>query len=52
VQRILAAAREPKRLWIVKAADHRFSDTLTEFDLRLLEALDWIAGQPEQQETR
>jgi hypothetical protein len=45
VQRVIAAAREPKRLWIVKASDHRFSDNLPEFDLRLLEAIDWIASQ-------
>lgn len=44
-QRVMAAAREPKRLWIVKASDHRFSDNLREFDQRLLEALDWIKQQ-------
>jgi hypothetical protein len=42
VQKILDGAREPKRLWIVKAADHRFSDNLPEFDRRLLEATAWI----------
>jgi fermentation-respiration switch protein FrsA (DUF1100 family) len=42
VQRILDAAQEPKKLWIVRAADHRFSDNLAEFDRRLLEAIDWI----------
>ena len=26
------AAAEPKRLWIVKPSDHRFSDNLPEFD--------------------
>jgi hypothetical protein len=26
----------------VKAADHRFSDNLPEFDRRLLEAIAWI----------
>ncbi len=41
-QRILDAAREPKKLWIVKASDHRFSDNLAEFDRRLLEAIAWI----------
>ena len=35
-------ANEPKRLWIVNASDHRFSDNTQEFDARLLEALDWI----------
>jgi hypothetical protein len=43
-QRIFAAARQPKRLWIVNAADHRFSDNLGELDQRLLDALAWIAG--------
>lgn len=42
-ERIFAAAREPKRLWIVDAADHRFSDNLGELDQRLLAALAWIA---------
>ena len=42
VQRIMAAAGEPKRLWIVTAADHRFSDNLAEFDRRLVEALAWV----------
>jgi fermentation-respiration switch protein FrsA (DUF1100 family) len=43
VQKVFDAAGEPKRLWIVKASDHRFSDNLREFDRRLLEALAWIA---------
>ena len=42
VQKVLDAAKEPKRLWIVKASDHRFSDNLAEFDRRLLEAIAWI----------
>jgi fermentation-respiration switch protein FrsA (DUF1100 family) len=42
VQRILARAGAPKRLWIVEAADHRFSNNLTEFDRRLLDAVAWI----------
>lgn len=46
-QRVLDNAREPKRLWIVKAADHRFSDNLAEFDRRLVDALAWVrAHQP------
>ncbi len=44
-QRVLAAAGEPKRLWVVRASDHRFSDNLGEFDQRLLEALAWITQQ-------
>jgi hypothetical protein len=42
VQHVLDRAREPKRLWIIKAADHRFSDNLSEFDQCLLEAITWI----------
>lgn len=42
VQKVLDAANEPKKLWIVKASDHRFSDSLPEFDRRLLEAMAWI----------
>lgn len=42
VQGVLDAAKEPKRLWIVKASDHRFSDNLVEFDQRLIEAIAWI----------
>jgi uncharacterized protein len=43
IRRVMAAAREPKQLWIVKASDHRFSDNLAEFDRRLLEAMSWVA---------
>lgn len=42
VEALLANAREPKKLWVVPAANHRFSDNLAEFDRRLIEALDWI----------
>ena len=43
IKRVMAAAREPKQLWIVKASNHRFSDNLAEFDRRLLEAMSWVA---------
>ena len=46
VHRILDHACEPKRLWMVDAADHRFSDKLADFDERLREAIDWIAAWP------
>ena len=42
VERLLASAQDPKRLWVVKASDHRFSDNLDEFDRRLLDAIAWI----------
>ncbi|MBP7779667.1 MAG: hypothetical protein KA371_21325 [Acidobacteria bacterium] len=45
VERVMAAAHEPKKLWIVEAADHRFSNNLAEFDRRLVEALAWVAAQ-------
>jgi type IV secretory pathway VirJ component len=41
-KRIAAAAAEPKRLWIVDAADHRFSSNLPEFDKGLMEAIEWV----------
>ena len=43
LNRVVAAAKEPKKLWIVKASNHRFSDNLGEFDQRLLDAIEWIA---------
>ncbi len=42
LQRVLERAGEPKRLWVVPAADHGFSDNLAEFDRSLLEALRWV----------
>jgi fermentation-respiration switch protein FrsA (DUF1100 family) len=41
-ERVLRHAAQPKRLWVVSASDHRFSDNLSEFDERLLEAIAWI----------
>ena len=43
VQLVLERAKEPKKLWIVNAADHRFSDNQAEFDRCLLEAINWIS---------
>ena len=42
VERMLKAANEPRRLWIVNASNHRFSDNLDEFDRQLLEAIAWV----------
>ncbi len=42
VQRVMAAAKDPKKLWIVKASNHRFGDNLPEFDRTLFEAIDWL----------
>jgi fermentation-respiration switch protein FrsA (DUF1100 family) len=41
-QRIFERAASPKRLWIVEAENHRFSNNLPEFDARLIEAIQWI----------
>ena len=40
--RLLDRAGDPKRLWIVPASDHRFSDNLKELDRQLLEAIAWV----------
>lgn len=45
VTRLMARAQEPKRLWFVQASDHRFSGNESTFDLRLVEACDWIRAQ-------
>lgn len=45
IRDILAQAREPKRLWVIEAADHRFSDNRPEFERRLKEAIAWIESQ-------
>jgi alpha-beta hydrolase superfamily lysophospholipase len=42
VERVLKAANEPKRLWMVNASNHRFSDNLDDFDRQLLEAIAWV----------
>ena len=42
VERVMKAANEPKRLWVVSASNHRFSDNLDAFDQRLLEAVAWV----------
>jgi len=41
-RRIFDRASAPKQLWVVDAANHRFSNNLPEFDARLLEALEWV----------
>ena len=41
-QQVLNRASEPKKLWIINASNHRFSDNLAEFDQCLLEAVTWI----------
>jgi fermentation-respiration switch protein FrsA (DUF1100 family) len=41
-QQVLEVARQPKRLWVVSASNHRFSDNVAEFDRVLLDAITWI----------
>jgi dienelactone hydrolase len=50
VQQVLARASDPKRLWMIDAADHRFSDKLADFDQSLLEAMRWVAATAPRQE--
>jgi fermentation-respiration switch protein FrsA (DUF1100 family) len=40
--KVLARAGEPKKLWVVEASNHRFSDNRAELQQRLLEAIDWV----------
>jgi len=49
VRGVMNRAREPKRLWVVEASNHRFSDNQGEFNRCLLDALAWILslGTPE-----
>jgi fermentation-respiration switch protein FrsA (DUF1100 family) len=44
VQGILEQARDPKRLWLVDADDHRFSGARPPLRQALLEAIAWIAS--------
>ena len=46
IRRIMAKAREPKKLWVIEASDHQFSGNQKEFEARLREALDWIKSHP------
>jgi hypothetical protein len=39
---MFSRAGEPKRMWVIEAANHRFSNNRDELDLRMLEALQWI----------
>ena len=42
VEKIMAAAETPKRLWMIAAVDHRFSDNQAELSRRLFEAVEWV----------
>jgi fermentation-respiration switch protein FrsA (DUF1100 family) len=42
INQLMSRAGDPKKLWMIEAADHRFSNNEAEFDRRLIEALAWI----------
>ena len=44
LQQVFERAAQPKRLWIVTASNHRFSDNLAGFDRACLEAISWIGA--------
>jgi hypothetical protein len=41
-RQMFARAGEPKKMWVIEAANHRFSDNRDELDQRLIEALEWV----------
>jgi type IV secretory pathway VirJ component len=42
IESIMAQAREPRKLWVIEASNHRFSDNQAELHRRLKEAIAWI----------
>jgi fermentation-respiration switch protein FrsA (DUF1100 family) len=44
IQSTMDRAAEPKQLWMIDAADHRFSNNLPELDRRLQEAIGWVTA--------
>jgi len=44
LRQILDSARQPKRLWIVNASNHRFSGNAGGLERALREAMDWIGS--------
>jgi dienelactone hydrolase len=45
IDSIVAAARAPKRLWMIDAADHRFSDKQEQLARCLGDAIAWVREQ-------
>ena len=39
---MFSLAGEPKKMWVVDAANHRFSNNRTDLDRKILEAMQWI----------
>jgi dienelactone hydrolase len=45
VKRVMDRAKDPKRLWLVQAENHRFEGGQAELGRTLAEAIDWIRAQ-------
>jgi dienelactone hydrolase len=41
-RKMMGKARQPSKMWVIEASNHRFSNNRDELDKRLLEALNWI----------
>jgi len=46
IQRVMDRAREPKRLWLIAAQDHRFGGSEAELTARLMDAIAWMKALP------
>ena len=45
IRRVMDRAREPKRLWLIDAANHRFAGSEPQLKAKLREAIAWIGAQ-------
>jgi len=52
IRRMMDRAREPKKLWVISASNHRFSGNEPGFDRTLNEALEWIRSLGGSRDTR
>jgi type IV secretory pathway VirJ component len=43
---MFALAKDPKKMWVVEASNHRFGDNRNDLDRCILEALRWISSNP------
>jgi len=46
VKRVMSRALEPKQLWLIEAADHRFSGKEQDLNQKLMDAISWVKSQP------
>jgi pimeloyl-ACP methyl ester carboxylesterase len=44
-RRLMGAPAPRRRVWVIPASDHRFSDAVPELQARLQEAIEWLAAQ-------